>query len=172
MPRLGFSFAILSVACAGASNNIVVDQRHTQTTVDAHQEVHVDQRVHQEIRVNQEVHQDVRVGGGPGGEVVPGGAPGAIAVCPGLSVEDAGETRSGRALAMALLQVSARPWVDLAVDGVAQGRTPLVAVGVEAGPREITLTHPGYACTFRLHAHAGRRYSISADVEVAVAIDR
>lgn len=89
-------------------------------------------------------------------------------VCPGVSVQDAGETRSGRALGMAILQVAARPWVDLLVDGVSQGRTPLVAVGVEAGPRELRLVGgaPGYDCTMRLHAIGGRRYAISVDTEV------
>jgi hypothetical protein len=70
---------------------------------------------------------------------------------------------------MAILQVAARPWVDLLVDGVREGRTPLVAVGVEAGPRELRLVAPevGYDCTMRLHAQGGRRYAISVDTEVA-----
>jgi len=103
--------------------------------------------------------------------VPPGGMAGVpfAATCPGVSVQDAGETRSGRALGMAILQVAARPWVDVVVDGRPEGRTPLVAVGVEAGPREIRIVAAelGYDCTMRLHAQGGRRYAISVDTEVA-----
>jgi hypothetical protein len=137
---------LLALSACSASTQTVVVHSPPSITVDARPEVHVAQTVH-------------AAGGG--------GAP-RRDVCPGVSVQDAGETRSGRALGMALLQVAARPWVDLVVDGVAQGRTPLIAVGVEAGPRELRLVGGarGYDCTMRLHAIGGRRYAISVDTEV------
>jgi hypothetical protein len=89
--------------------------------------------------------------------------------CPGASVEVVGETRSGRALGLALVQVSARPWVDVFVDEAPRGRTPQIALDLEAGPRDLRFVQPAlvYDCTLRLHAHAGVRYAIAVDVEPA-----
>ena len=41
-----------------------------------------------------------------------------------------------------LLNVNARPWADVLIDGVAAGQTPLANVEVIAGPHEITFRHP------------------------------
>ena len=41
-----------------------------------------------------------------------------------------------------LLNVNARPWADVLIDGVAAGQTPLANVEVSAGPHEITFRHP------------------------------
>jgi hypothetical protein len=90
------------------------------------------------------------------------------AECAGASVEVVGETRSGRALGLALVQVSGRPWVDVFVDEAPRGRTPQVALDLEAGPRDLRFVQPalGYDCTLRLHAHAGIRYAIAVDAEM------
>jgi hypothetical protein len=88
--------------------------------------------------------------------------------CAGTSIEVVGETRDGRALGQALLQLSARPWVDVFVDRVPIGRSPVVAENLDAGPRELRFLEPelGYDCTMRLHVHAGLRYAIAVDAEV------
>ncbi len=88
-------------------------------------------------------------------------------VCDGLTVDEAGETRSGRQLGMGLLQVYARPGAQLLVDRRYQGETPLIAVGVDAGPRDVRLTNAelGYDCTFRLRVLPGVRYSLLLDVK-------
>ena len=88
-------------------------------------------------------------------------------VCDGLTVDEAGETRSGRQLGMGLLQVYARPGAQLLVDRRYQGETPLIAVGVDAGPRDVRLRNAdlGYDCTFRLRVLPGVRYSLLLDVK-------
>jgi hypothetical protein len=100
-----------------------------------------------------------------------GGVP-ASGACPGVIVQPGVESRSGRALGQAILQVYARPDAEVRVDGISRGQTPLVALGVEAGPRDIELRNDtfGYACTFRLSALPGGRYSIQLDLEVAHAL--
>jgi hypothetical protein len=89
------------------------------------------------------------------------------AACPGASVEVVDQDRDGRALGLALLQLSARPWVDLYVDRALIGRTPQNAVILEPGPRDLRLVEGelGYDCTLRLHVHAGLRYAIAVDAE-------
>ena len=112
-----------------------------------------------------EQHVNVQAGGG--GEVATEEADEAPE-CAGTSVEVVGDSRDGRALGQALVQLSARPWVDVFVDRVPIGRTPVIAQNVEAGPRELRFVEPelGYDCTMRLHAHAGVRYAIAVDAEV------
>lgn len=143
-------------ACGASTQTVVLHEAPPVVAVDARPQVNV--------VANVQVGGPVAGGGGAGPVLVP-----AAAGCPGVLVQDAGETRSGRALGMAILQVAARPSVELLVDGVHEGRTPLIAVGVDAGPRELRLVAPevGYDCTMRLHAQGGRRYAISVDTEVA-----
>ena len=92
-------------------------------------------------------------------------------ICEGVTVDMTGETRSGRALGMGLLQVYARPGAELLVDEAPQGETPLIAVGVDAGPRDVRLRNAplGYDCTFRLRVLPGTRYSILLDVKPELA---
>ncbi len=40
------------------------------------------------------------------------------------------------------LNVNARPWADVLIDGAAVGQTPLANIEVAAGPHEITFRHP------------------------------
>jgi hypothetical protein len=42
----------------------------------------------------------------------------------------------------ALLNVNARPWADVLIDGRAAGQTPLANIEVAAGPHQITFRHP------------------------------
>ena len=88
-------------------------------------------------------------------------------ICEGVTVDEAGETLSGRRLGMGLLQVYARPGAELIVDELHQGETPLIAVGVDAGPRDVRLRNVelGYDCTFRLRVLPGVRYSLLLDVK-------
>ena len=43
---------------------------------------------------------------------------------------------------MGRLNVNARPWADVLIDGAAAGQTPLANIEVPAGPHEITFRHP------------------------------
>lgn len=78
-----------------------------------------------------------------------------------------GGSRSGRALGMALIHLHARPGAELWVDGAFQGEAPLTAVGVDAGPRNVTLRNPalGYECTVGLRAVPGERYGFQLDLD-------
>ena len=138
MRILGGVPALLCAACA--ANQVVV------TTPE---QVHVEQRVSVEVAGSEEAAAD------------------SLPVCAGASLEVVGDTRDGRALGLALLQISARPWIELFVDDAPRGRTPQVAVSLEAGPRDLRFAQPelGYDCTMRLHVHAGLRYAITVDAE-------
>ncbi len=87
--------------------------------------------------------------------------------CAGVTVDETGETRNGRALGMGLLQVYAQPEADLFVDEQPQGSTPLIAVGVDAGPRDVRLRNLAiaYDCTFRLRVLPGIRYAVGLDAK-------
>jgi PEGA domain-containing protein len=41
-----------------------------------------------------------------------------------------------------LLNVNARPWADLLIDGAAAGQTPLANIALPAGPHQLTFRHP------------------------------
>jgi hypothetical protein len=41
-----------------------------------------------------------------------------------------------------LLNVNARPWADVLIDGTAAGQTPLANVALPVGPHQITFRHP------------------------------
>jgi len=41
-----------------------------------------------------------------------------------------------------LLNVNARPWADVSIDGVAAGQTPLANITLPVGPHQITFRHP------------------------------
>ena len=43
-----------------------------------------------------------------------------------------------------LLQVVARPWADISVDGAQVGTTPFRALKVSAGKHVVVFTHPDY----------------------------
>jgi len=43
---------------------------------------------------------------------------------------------------MGRLNVNARPWADVLIDGVVAGQTPLANIEIAAGPHEITFRHP------------------------------
>ncbi len=116
-----------------------------------------------------DVHVDVQVEAAVDGDTLPEVGSVGDGTCAQASLEVVGETRSGRALGRALVQVSARPWVDIYVDGVFRGRTPQIAVDLLAGPRDLSFVRgdTAFACTFRVHAHAGARYAVSIDAEAA-----
>ncbi len=40
------------------------------------------------------------------------------------------------------LNVNARPWADVLIDGIAAGQTPLANVAIRVGPHQITFRHP------------------------------
>jgi hypothetical protein len=40
------------------------------------------------------------------------------------------------------LNVNARPWADVLIDGIAAGQTPLANVALGLGPHQITFRHP------------------------------
>jgi serine/threonine-protein kinase len=42
----------------------------------------------------------------------------------------------------AIVNVNARPWADVSIDGVAAGQTPLANVALAIGPHEFTFRHP------------------------------
>jgi hypothetical protein len=115
------------------------------------------------VHVDQQVHVRVDNSATAGASALLAGTQ----TCPGLTIHPAGGTRSGRALGMALLAVHARPGAELLVDGAFQGRTPLTAVGVDAGPRDVTLrnTTIGYECTVRIRAVPGERYAFQLDLD-------
>jgi len=41
-----------------------------------------------------------------------------------------------------MLNVNARPWADILIDGNSAGQTPLANIQVAAGPHQITFRHP------------------------------
>jgi hypothetical protein len=43
---------------------------------------------------------------------------------------------------MGRLNVNARPWADVLIDGAIVGQTPLANIEVPAGPHEVTFRHP------------------------------
>lgn len=172
-PRL----ALLTALTLGCGGSVVIHNNQTQTTPAASSDRA--QRGNAEpARARVDYSMRVRVQGGErstegaassssaSSEVVVVGEEGSDA-CEGLTVDEAGETLSGRRLGMGLLQVYARPGAELIVDRLHQGETPLIAVGVDAGPRDVRLRNVdlGYDCTFRLRVLPGVRYSLLLDVK-------
>ena len=152
----------LAAGCGASVSSTAVHQPQTvvQNTV-AVQPTPV--QVSQEVHVHADGPSASGATSGAGAMIV--GAPGGG--CPGLTVHPAGFTRAGRALGMALVAVHARPGAELLVDGRLQGETPLTAVGVDAGPRDITLRNAplSYECTVRLRAVPGERYAFQLDLD-------
>lgn len=174
------AFIVAGLACIGCAGSSAAAgaESTSSSSANANAEMHVEVHpethltVSPEIAVDVEIHIEGRVatGGGAGG----GSTGEGVAIveglegegCPGLSIHGAGETRRGRALGASILQVYARPDAELLVDGQLRGQTPLVAVGVDAGPRDLRLRNMalGYDCTVRLRALPGERYSVLLDL--------
>ena len=48
-----------------------------------------------------------------------------------------------------MLQIVAKPWAEVSVDGRLVGTTPMDRVPLEAGPHTLTLRHPAYEAFVR-----------------------
>jgi serine/threonine protein kinase len=53
--------------------------------------------------------------------------------------------------APAVLRINARPWAEVAIDGVAHGVTPLVGVELSPGPHDVVLTNPALGVSHTEH---------------------
>jgi hypothetical protein len=65
-------------------------------------------------------------------------APRTITVVPGQVVSVAIDPPKG------LLNVNARPWADVLIDGVMAGQTPLSGLPLAIGPHQVTFRHPQF----------------------------
>jgi hypothetical protein len=45
---------------------------------------------------------------------------------------------------MGLLNVNARPWADVLIDGEMVGQTPLSSLSLAVGPHQVTFRHPQF----------------------------
>lgn len=85
-------------------------------------------------------------------------APRAIEVAPGRVV------RLNVVPPQARVNINARPWADVSIDGAPAGQTPLANVSLPIGPHEMTFRHPQYG-------ERTERVTVAANRENRVAID-
>ena len=64
----------------------------------------------------------------------------------------------------ALVNVNARPWADVLIDGVMVGQTPLSGLSLAIGPHQVTFRHPQFG-------ERTERITVSAQGVNRVAVD-